>query len=187
MPPMAAPVVTPQASPAPVRSRPAALAGAPAAHSALLIEVRPHHNGEVFLSKRAVDDDPGFFGYPFTGWTTPKRGSNPPYPMLSPDPAVEIVVHDAQGAPALRMAHALNVVYYSLKSEIRITIPPAPLALIPDFSLLALTRNPSSALDYRLDFYPPACNTAAVQALRARLAVRLPSGGAARARYYGWR
>jgi hypothetical protein len=148
--------------------------------------VRPHHNGEIFLSKTAVDDDPGFFGFPFSGWTTPKKPTNPPYPMVAPDPQVEIVVYDAGGRQVLSLEHSLNVVYYMPKSEIRITIPPEPLARIPQLSLLAMTRNPSASYDYRLEFHPPDCNTASVRALRAKLIRSLPSGGAAEQRRYGW-
>jgi HKD family nuclease len=155
-------------------------------HHALLIEVRPHHNGEIFLSKTAIDDDPGFFGYPFTGWTRPKKTGNRPYPMVTPDPQVEIVVYDAQGRQVVRQEHSLNVVFYSPKSEIRITIPPEPLARIPQLSLLVMSRNPSPPYDYRLDFYPPNCNTPYVQQYRAKLVHALPSGGAATKRRYGW-
>jgi HKD family nuclease len=195
LPPMAAPAVTPPSRPTRAgatrrRARLAATAAAGAApqvlHQALLIEVRPHHNGEVFLSKTAVDDDPGFFGFPFTGWTTPKIATNPPYPMASPDPQVEIIVYDARGRQVVRVEHSLNVVYYTPKSEIRITIPPEPLARIPQMSLLAMTRNPSASFDYRLDFYPPNCNTRSVRGLRAKLTRSLPSGGAAQRRRYGW-
>ena len=106
--------------------------------------------------------------------------------MATPDPQVEIVVYDASGRPIVRQDHSLNVVFYESKSEIRITIPPEPLARIPQLSLLVMTRNPTAAYDYRLEFYPPACNTSAVRQYRANLAQTLPSGGAATARHYGW-
>jgi HKD family nuclease len=192
LPNMAAPAVTPPSAPAPAartrarRPTAARAARSSGAHKALLIEVRPHHNGEVFLSKLAVNDDPGFFGYPFSGWTTPHRANNPPYPMAVPDPRVEIVVCDRRGRPFMRRPHSLNVVYYTRKSEIRITLPPEPLAQIPQFSLLVMTRNPSSAFDYRLEFLPPTCNSPKAQRLRAMLTRKLPSGGAKRSRYYGW-
>jgi len=189
------PAMGPQAvaPPSPPARRPAAspVAVAPggpttAGHQAFLIDVRPHDNGEIFLSKKALDEDPGFFGYPFTGWTIPKKRGNRPYPMAMPDPQVQIVVHDAQGRPVLRQDHSLNLVLYSPKSEIRITIPPEPLGRIPQLSLLVMTRNPTSAYDYRLEFYPPNCNTRPVQQYRANLTNALPSGGAATRRRYGW-
>ncbi|MGO9760950.1 MAG: hypothetical protein ACLP1Q_06795 [Solirubrobacteraceae bacterium] len=195
MPNMAAPAVTlpaPPTGPTPPRiARPAARrtvarAGATVIHKAFLIEVRPQHNGEVFLSKQAVDEDPGFFGFPFTGWTTPHDSKNPPYPMATPDPRVAIVVYDQRGTAIVRLAHSLNVVFYTLKSEIRITLPPRPLAKIPSFSLLVMTRNPTAAFDYRLEFLPPSNNSSRARRLRAKLTRTLPSGGAKRSRRYGW-
>ena len=194
LPPMAPLVVTPSPSPSTVSTRPAAprplapAAAPPTAHQTLLIEVRPHHNGEVFLSKLAVNEDPGFFGFPFSGWATPKSTTrNPvPYPMASADPRVEIVVHDHRGRAVITMRHALNVVYYSRKHEIRVTIPREPLGRIPEMSLLVMTRNPAQTLDYRLEFYPRTCNTLAVRALRAKLTTALPSGGSPQRRHYGW-
>jgi hypothetical protein len=60
---------------------------------ALVIQVVPHHNGEVFLSKLAVDQNPDFFGFPFTGRTTPKKPTNPSYPQREPDPIVDLKVY----------------------------------------------------------------------------------------------
>jgi len=61
------------------------------ATEALVIQIVPHHNGEVFLSKIAVDQNPDFFGFPFTGQTTPKKPNNPSYPQRQPDPIVDFV------------------------------------------------------------------------------------------------
>ncbi len=141
LPPMAAPPVTPPARPRPVTAKPVAPPHQPGApvlpvHRTFLIEVRPHHNGEIFLSKRAVDEDPGFFGFPFSGWTTPKRATNSPYPMAVPDPQVELIVYGPRNRKLVEIDHSLNVVYYTSKSEIRITIPPEPLNHIPEMSVL---------------------------------------------------
>ena len=43
---------------------------------ALVIQIVPHRNCEVFLSKIAVNQNPDFFGFPFTGRTTPKKAGN---------------------------------------------------------------------------------------------------------------
>ena len=51
---------------------------------ALVIQIVPHHNGEVFLSKIAINQNPGFFGFPFAGVTTPKIASNPSYSAARP-------------------------------------------------------------------------------------------------------
>ncbi|WP_457630025.1 hypothetical protein, partial [Oceanithermus sp.] len=64
---------------------------------ALVIQVIPHHNGEIFLSKTAVNQNPKFFGWPFTGKTRPKKASNPSYPQREPDPVVNIRVFDKSG------------------------------------------------------------------------------------------
>jgi hypothetical protein len=204
LPPMAPPAVTPPATPpAPSRTRPrrrlaastpspgattpaASITAAGAIHQTLVIEVRPQHNGEIHLSKTAVDSDPGFFGFPFSGWTTPKRHGNPPYPMAQPDPQVEIVVYGRNGGVRVRTPHSLNVVYYTRNHEIRITVPPAPLHAIPPMSLLAMTRNPTPAFDYRLEFYPPGCTARRAQRLARYLTDLLPSGGAPVRRRYGW-
>lgn len=152
--------------------------------SSLVIEVRPHHNGELFLSYTAVDDNRGFFQYPFTGWTVPKRRGNPPYPQLAPDPVVDITIYDAAGAVLRRKPlHALNVVDYTKKREIRITIPDGLHADIPQMSVLVMTKDPTPSLDYRLQFYPPG---SAPDYIASRLVNKLPSGGAPVARRYGW-
>ena len=156
-----------------------------APRSVLVMEVRPHHNGEVFLSYRAVrDDNPDFLDYPFTGWTTPKRANNNPYPQMSPDPIVSITVYDASGSAVHGVVdHPLNVVDYETKREIRVTIPAHVVSHIPEMSVLVMTKDPSTDLDYFLEFYPP--NTAPA-VIEAAMTEKLPSGGAGRGRRYGW-
>lgn len=149
-----------------------------------VIEVRPHHNGELFLSYRAIHDNAGFFGYPFAGWTTPKRAGNNPYPQLTPDPVVDILIYDRDGRVRHRkQPHPLNVVDYEPKREIRVTIPDGLQRDIPQMSVLVMTLNPSPALDYRLEFFPPGTAPAVVT---ARMQIELPSGGAEAPRHYGW-
>lgn len=157
---------------------------ASSSQKALVIEVVPHHNGEVFLSMNAVKSNPGFFHFPFTGWTTPKNTSNNPYPMLYPSPVVEIIVYDNNGnILSQNPAHNLYVVYYEPKSEIRITIPDQPFKNIPPMSVLLMTPNPSAPLDYKLESYPPG---AAPARIRRKLTNQLPSGGSPNPRSYGW-
>jgi len=158
----------------------------PPVQKTLLIDVRPHHNGELLLSKLAVNSDPEFFGFPFTGRTIPKRVGNAPYPMAEPDPRVEIVVRDASGDVIRRVPHSLNVVYYETKGEIRITIPHFLIEDIPQMSLLSMTRDPEPELDYRLDFYPPECVTPEAEQLRALRTTAMPSGGVPQVRRFGW-
>ncbi len=181
------PAVTPPAPPTP--GTPTSVPAAPATPSTaglqqFFIEVRPHHNGELFLSYTAIREDPAFFDYPFTGWTTPKQAHNKPYPQLSPDPVVEIVIYDKAGRVLQRKAvHPLNVVDYEPKREIRVTIPDGMHRDIPEMSALVLTKDPTPALDYRLEFYPPGTAPAAVT---AKMTKPLPSGGASERRHYGW-
>jgi hypothetical protein len=86
-------------------------AALPLAAEALVIQIVPHGNGEVFLSKRAADQNPDFFGFPFTGRTTPKKPTNPAYPQREPDPVVNLMVYDSTGAVVVRLSWlALNTV-----------------------------------------------------------------------------
>ncbi len=152
----------------------------------LVLEVLPHHNGEVFLSKSAVDQDPEFFGWPFTGNTTPKREGNPAYPQRDPDPIVSIEVLDSSGLQvAYHNAHPLNTVYYSLKSEVRITVPPDVIASTPDYSILQMSIPArGGGLDYELSFFAPGSEEHA--SLLAACNQKMPSGGKPRARRFGW-
>lgn len=157
----------------------------PAGTKCLYMEVRPHHNGEVFLSYRAIDDDPIFFGHPFSGWTTPRAKGAKPYPMATPDPIVDIVVYDVAGnVVQAKSSHPLNMVDYELKHEIRITMPDRLQDLIPAMSLLVMTKDPTPTLDYLLEFHPPGSPLAAT--LAPKLTVTLPAGGAGVGRKYGW-
>jgi HKD family nuclease len=150
-----------------------------------LIEVRPHHNGEVFLSYSAVKQHPAFFQYPFTGLSTPRSASNAPYPMMHPDPIVEIIVYDIGGNMIWKKSgHSLNVIDYHLKREIRITVPNGVQIHIPVMSLLIMTKSPDPVHDYRLEFWPPGSPGAIANI--PRLINLLPTGGAPKARRYGW-
>lgn len=149
------------------------------------MEVRPHDNGEVFLSYRAIADDPNFFGHPFSGWTTPRAKGAKPYPMATPDPVVDIVVYDVAGKVVQeKRSHPLNVVDYERKREIRITMPDRLQDSIPAMSVLIMTKDPTSALDYLLEFHPP--GSARASSLAPKLKATLPSGGAGIGRKYGW-
>jgi hypothetical protein len=156
----------------------------PPPYSVLFMEVRPHHNGEVFLSYRAIHDDPTFFGHPFTGWSAP-TSTPAPYPAATPDPLVEIIVHDASGAVTHhKPVHGLNIVDYERKREIRITLPDRLQDHIPAMSLLVMTRDPSPVLDYRLEFF--ASGAPQIATYVPRLVNALPTGGSGVPRRYGW-
>lgn len=154
------------------------------ASEALVIQIVPHHNGEVFLSKQAVNQQPSFFGYPFTGRAVPKRAGNPSYPQRVPDPVVNITVYDQHGNIILtRLNFNLNTVLYELKSEVRITISPDLLKVIDNYSVMVM-RQTAEAHDYDIEIYNPGS-----QRYNEYLEVcnqTLPSGGATRARKMGW-
>jgi hypothetical protein len=156
---------------------------------ALVIQISPHRNGEVFLSKRAIDQNPAFFGWPFTGRTVPKKPTNPSYPQRTPDPVVDLKVFNAKGALAVRHSFfRLNTVYYERKHEIRITVPPDVVKAVPAATLASLMvmrqAAQADALDYDIeihvkgspqyDEYLRVCNQ------------KMPSGGRTKGRKFGW-
>ncbi|HEY9709340.1 MAG TPA: phospholipase D family protein [Oculatellaceae cyanobacterium] len=154
----------------------------------LVIQIVPHHNGEVFLSKNAITQDPEFFGYPFTGKTVPKKSTNPSYPQRSPDPIVNINLHDEKGKflpDSSLLLFPLNMVLYEKKSEIRITVPPELARRISSYSILVMSKtDENSDYDYDMDIYLPGS-----EQFKAYFEVCnqvLPSGGAAKSRKMGW-
>ncbi len=170
---------------APARPTAAAVATS-AGTQALVIQIVPHHNGEVFLSKGAANQNPAFFGWPFTGQTIPKKPENPSYPQRTPDPVVDLKVYDPSGKLVIRHAtFNLNTVYYEKKSEIRITVPPDVVKAVPAGSVMVMRQAAEQQnLDYDVDIYVKGspqyneylgvCNQT------------MPSGGKAKARRFGW-
>ena len=155
-------------------------------YQALAIQIIPHHNGEIFLSKIALNQSNSFFGYPFTGLTTPKKAANVSYPMRDPDPSVTLTVYDNTGA-AIHHEDIpnLNMVYYTRKSDIRITINPTLATSIPEYSILVMAlMPPTSPLDYELHIYYPG-STIYNSHLSQRDQI-LPTGGKPIARKMGW-
>jgi hypothetical protein len=154
----------------------------------LVIQIVPHHNGEIFLSKNAIDQNPTFFQFPFTGLTVPKKPTNKAYPQRIPDPTVSIVVIDKHGKPIgelERVSFRLNMVYYETKSEIRITVNPELARRIPSHSVLVMSKPQEHERgDYEMEIYLPGSKE-----FNSYLGVcdqTLPSGGAARPRRMGW-
>ncbi len=119
------------------------------------IQIKPHHNGEIFLSKTAAQQNPAFFGMPFTGKTTPKLKGNPTYPERTPDPVCNIVVFGAGNTVAHSMyKYALNTVFYETKSEIRVTASPL-VAHVPEYSVMVMSPSDEAAVDYEVQIYRP--------------------------------
>lgn len=158
----------------------------PLVAEALVIQIVPHDNGEVFLSKRAADQNPNFFGFPFTGRTTPKKATNPAYPQREPDPIVNLIVYDSAGNVIVRLLRlALNTVYYDTKAEIRITVPPEVVRAVPHYSILVMGQSPQgSDYDYDMEIFPP--NNPQFGSYFSVCNQILPSGGKAQPRRMGW-
>lgn len=153
---------------------------------AIVMQITPHHNGEVFLSKIAVDQNPEFFGWPFTGWTTPKKRSNKAYPQRKPDPRVNITVFDITGKPLVTHSEfGLNTVYYERNSEIRITVPQDVVQASPEYSIMVMKQSEATeSYDYDIEIYVPGS-----EQYKAYFDVcnqTMPSGGKEVPRKFGW-
>jgi hypothetical protein len=150
---------------------------------ALVIQVRAHHNGEIFLSKTAALQNPAFFGWPFNGLTTPKKAGNTSYPQLAPDPIVDINVYGAGATPVLiRSAYPLNTVYYQTKSEIRITASPL-VSVMPDDSIMIIRRSDAPGRDYDIVIHRP--DSGSYSKWLAVCDQKMPGGGKV-PRRFGW-
>jgi len=153
---------------------------------ALVIQIAPHHNGEVFLSKLAVDQNPAFFGWPFTGHTIPKKLKNPSYPQRTPDPVIDLTVYNASAKLVIRHnPFNLNTVYYEKKSEIRITVPPDVVKAVPEGSVLVMRQaaDPQGP-EYDVDIYVK--GSAQYQEYLGVCNQKMPSGGRTEPRKFGW-
>lgn len=169
------------------RPREAARVGRPARvppTDALVIQIVPHHNGEVFLSKGAVTENPGFFAFPFTGRTAPKKRGNPSYPQRIPDPIVNVSVFGRGEEPVVTKSdYGLNTVYYERKAEIRITFSPDLTREIRPYAVMVM-RLADRPYDYEIDVFNP--ESPLYEQFLSICGETLPSGGAQRARKYGW-
>lgn len=156
----------------------------PFAAQGLAMQINPHDNGEIFLSVNAALQNPAFFGWPFNGFTVPKKGSNTAYPQLSPDPRVKITVYGAAIAPLLELPdYALNTVYYERNSEICITASPL-VGVVPEYSVMIMRKSDAPELDYEITIHTPTSSDYA--AWVAACNQTMPSGGKSIARKFGW-
>jgi len=173
-----------QAAPAPAAQAVPATVAAPSAQAvALAHQNKLHHNGEIFLSKLAVNQNPSFFGFPFTGWTTPKTATGTPYPQRVPDPVVNIQVYGAGRSLLLNLtAYDLNTVFYAPKSEVRVTASPL-VGVVPDYSVLIITPSQIAGVDYDMEIHTPQSPDYA--AWVAACNQQMPSGGQT-PRKFGW-
>lgn len=168
--------------PSKVLSAPAA-AVPPATGRRHVIQIKPHHNGEVLLSFAAVQQNPAFFNWPFQGETIPKRPGNSSYPQLVPDPVVNIAVFGAGPLPVLVLPkYSLNTVYYKPKKEIRITASPL-VGVVPEYSVMIMERSSAPDIDYEITIHTP--DSPDYQAWVATCNQAMPGGGK-EPRKYGW-
>lgn len=163
----------------------------PVLTNGFIIQVIPHRNGEILLSKIAVDQNRPFFGFPFTGMTVPKKAGNPTYPQRVPDPIVNINVFDKTGRLVnAEPNYSLNTIYYKKKSEIRITITPSILSALKvatittNYPILVMRLSAVDGCDYDLDFYE--YGSPAYNSYLSMCNQTLPSGGKPVARKIGW-
>lgn len=149
----------------------------------LAIQIKPHHNGEIFLSRTALRQNPGFFGWPFTGKTNPKKAGNPSYPRHDPDPVVDIVVIGRDPTPLLQLSsYPLTTVYYATKSEIRITALPL-VAVVPEYSVMLMERSDSPQTTYQITIHTP--DSPEYPGWVAACNQKMPGGGR-EPRRFGW-
>lgn len=153
------------------------------AAQALVIQIKPHHNGEIFLSVTAALQYPSFLDFPFNGHTNPKRPGNPSYPQRDPDPIVNIAVYGSSPTPVLILpSYGLNTVYYEKKSEIRITASPL-VGVVPDYSVMIMSKGSSPGVDYDIVIHTPASPD--YLAWVATCNQQMPGGGST-PRRFGW-
>ena len=147
------------------------------------IQVKPHRNGEIFLSRTAVLQNPAFFGWPFTGKTTPKIPGNPAYPQIDPDPIVNLAVFGAAPTAVLTLnSFALNTVYYEKKSEIRITISPL-VKVVPEYSIMTFELSDSPDTTYEITVHTPDSPEYAAWVVACNQTM---PGGGKKPRKFGW-
>ena len=147
------------------------------------LQIRPHHNGEVFLSVQAVRQNPEFFGWPFTGQSTPRASDAAPYPHRDPTPVVNIRVYGPTGAVVYEASNfQLTTVYYESRSEVRVTSIGIS-ANAPEFSIMVMELSDDDGVDYGISVYHPESPQYA-DWLRV-CSQRMPGGGTSQ-RSYGW-
>jgi HKD family nuclease len=180
-------VALPEAKPRKRRKRPTTGANSKAPrHSALAIDISMAKKTEVFLAKSALDEDPAFFGHPFTGRTRPRRATSSPQPERSPRPVVDLLLIDAGGQQLhLYQQHEVKLWEYvkgkSANMDVRMIIPQELLRSLPPGCILVMRRRPvGPGLDYRLEFLTP--GSPAWSEARAVATKPLPGSK----RRYGW-
>ncbi len=158
---------------------------APASQT-LVIQIVPQHQGEVRLSKIALNENPDFFDYPFSGRTRSKKAKNPPYSQREPDPVVNINVYGSNGQLIVgKPVYHMNTVCYDRKGEVRVTFSPDVKAAIEPFSIMVMTKNsPSAFTDYDISIFNP--DSQQYRDYYEICNLDLPKGNLPQARKIGW-
>ena len=154
--------------------------------SVLIIEVVPHTNSEIFLSSTAIQQNPIFFGWPWSGLTTPKLATNKGYPKMDPNPTVRVIAHDQDGTISETSTIRPEVMRYH-NADVRMTVGTGLLPYIPAYSLLVIRHADDGVgpgIDYEIEVHPD--GSPGHQRWIDRCDQTLPSGGNARARRMGW-
>ena len=126
----------------------------------LIMELNPKQNAELLLSKTALLQNPDFFGWPWSGMTTPKKTGNQAYPYRDPVPKTLIRAHDEHDKVVYQETVVTHMVLYERKSELRITIGKAALDHIPRGSI-AVMKSANAGLigeegeEFEWDVFPP--------------------------------
>lgn len=167
----------------PVTPKPKSKTSKPTKTDTLIIQVRAHGNGEIFLSVTAAYQNPKFFNWPFKGHATPKKAGNPSYPQIIPDPVVDIAIYGAETKPLKTLfGYALNTVYYATKSEIRVTASPL-VGILTDNSVMIMRRSDSPNIDYEIVIHRP--DSPEYQHWLDACDQKMPGGGK-EPRRFGW-
>lgn len=159
--------------------------------SVLIMEVRQRENGEVHLSYTAAKENKAFFKFPFSGETTPKKGSNESYPQRDPKPLVDIRLYDENGRLQVEeKSFELTMVDYEKRGEIRVTMPQEVIGYAtgydgPEYSIISIGKMPSSnPLDYSVNIHLPGSKE--YEDLLEECDNEMPAGGKPNPRSYGW-
>jgi len=153
-------------------------------HAVFAIELTTASKTEIYLAKKPLREDPSFFGFPFTGLTTPRRRGNPPQPQCDPWPICDVTLYDATGGTLSLSAHPIKLWQYHVgahaNQDVRLYIDAAIQRHITSGSVLRMTRAPRPAIDYQIDILLP--GSPAFAAAHAICTLPLPNSS----RHYGW-
>lgn len=113
---------------------------------------------ELYLVKAALNENPAFFGHPFSGQTVPKNPKNPSQPERSPSPVVDVVVVDSSGTEIERVSdYAMKMWQYvngkSANQDVRIYVPAHIQKLLQGEAIMEMkAAGLRPGIDYELRF-----------------------------------